>query len=120
MEIAWVWNWVSQGTCIRLSILPQTSILEVQEAKGWIAPSEILQSLTLAVLVTDTVLLKFIWLGSVLLVNYWAEQKDKFLITASEVGAITRNIFSCLKRQSLILYCTLRNGEVGYASVQEG
>lgn len=119
MEIAWVWSWVSQGTCIRLNILPETSILEVQEGKGWIASWEILQSLTLAVLVTDTVL-KFIWLGSVLLVNYLAEQKEKLLSTDSEVGAITRNIFSCLKRQSFILCCTLRNGEVRYASVQEG
>lgn len=74
---------------------------EAQEGKGWIAPSEILQSLTLAFFVTDTVLLKFIWLGSVLLVNrvnYRAEQKDNFSSMDSEVGAIARNTFSCLKR----------------------
>ena len=117
-----MWNWVSQRTCIRLNILPQFSTLEAQEGKGWIAPSEILQSLTLAFFVTDTVLLKFIWFGSVLLVNwvnYWAEQKDNLLSMDSEVGAITRNMFSCPKRQSLILYQPSRNGEVGYASDQE-
>lgn len=80
--------------------------MEAQEGNVWIAPSEILQSLTLVFFVTDTVLLKCIWLGSVLLinwVNYWAEEKDKVLRTDSEVGAITRNKFSCLKRQNLIL-----------------
>lgn len=80
--------------------MPWISTLEAQEGKVWIAPSEILQSLTSAFFVTDTVLLKCIWLGSLLLinwVNYWAEQKD-VLRTDSEVGTITRNAFSCLKR----------------------
>lgn len=53
-------------------------------------------SLTLAFCATDTVLLKFIWLSSVLLVNWinhLAEQKDNILSMDSEVGAIAQNVF---------------------------
>lgn len=83
------------GNLHKPEYLAWTSTLEAQEGKVWIAPSEILQSLT------DTVLLKRIWLGSVLLinwVNHWAEEKDKVLRTDSEVKDITRNIVFCLKR----------------------
>lgn len=83
------------GNLHKPEYLAWTSTLEAQEGKVWIAPSEILQSLT------DTVLLKCIWLGSVLLinwVNHWAEEKDKVLRTDSEVKDITRNIVFCLKR----------------------
>lgn len=50
---------------------------------------------------TNAVLMKFIWLCSVLLVNwvkYWVEQKDSFLSVDYEVGAIKRNVFSCPKK----------------------
>lgn len=53
-------------------------------------------SLTLAFCATDTVLLKFIWLSSLLLVNWinhLAKQKENILSMDSEVGAIAQNIF---------------------------
>lgn len=78
-------------TCISCIFYHRFLLWMPRRGKGWIAPSEILQSLTLAFFVTDTVLLKFIWLCSVLLenwVNYWVEQKDNFLSTDSEVEAI--------------------------------
>lgn len=89
------------GNLHKAEYLTWTSTLEAQEGKVWIAPSEILQSLTLLFFVTDTVLLKCIWLGLVLLINWvihWAEEKDKVLRIESEVEDITRNIVFCLKR----------------------
>lgn len=118
-----MWSWVSLGTCIRLNILPQTSTLEAQEGKGERLDCPIRNTAVLDISIfCDWYCSAEIYLALfsfAVQVDYWAEQKDNVLSTDSDIGAITRNLLSCLHRQSLISYQPLRNGEVGFATYHE-